>query len=302
MFKMTDYGGAELSHYLGIAVTRSGRDIHLSQEAYVDELVERLALQKCKEASSPEAPGARAKLLPRSGPLSPAEATFMATVPYKSSVGALFYIARATRPDIVHAVGQVARFMQDPAPEHWDALLRIYRYLKRTKSVPLVMRGNGSGVCEGYSDSDWAGDRLTSKSHTGWLVFVDGSPVAWHSKAQTCIAQSSCEAEYVAAASLSNELVWWRTLRADMGLTDSGPLTIHCDNQAAGVLAQHAGKFEATKHILLKYHVLRARQEDGEVVVRWCPASAQVADLLTKNAQVGHFLKMGSRILGADLT
>ena len=86
-----------------------------------------------------------------------------------------------------------------------------------------------------------------------------------------------------------------------MGLTDSGPLTIHCDNQAAGVLAQHAGKFEATKHILLKYHVLRARQGDGEVVVRWCPALAQVADLLTKNAQVGHFLKMGSRILGADL-
>lgn len=127
------------------------------------------------------------------------------------------------------------------------------------------------------------------------------SPVAWYSKAQTCIAQSSCEAEYVAAASLSNELVWWRTLRADMGLKDSGPLTIHCDNQSAGVLAQHAGKFEATKHILLKYHVLRARQRDGEVVVRWCPASAQLADILTKNATISHFLRIASQILGTDM-
>jgi hypothetical protein len=301
VFKMTDYDGAELSHYLGIAVSRSGRDIHLSQEAYIDELIERLDLTGCKGASSPEAPGTKAKLARRDGPLTHAEAEFMASVPYKSAVGALFYVARATRPDIVHGVGQVARFMEHPAPEHWNAVLRIYRYLSRTKDRPLVMRGECGGVCEGYSDSDWAGDPATSKSHSGWLVFAGGSPVAWSSKAQTCIAQSSCEAEYVAAASLSNELVWWRQLREDMGLADTGPLTIHCDNQSAGVLAQHSGKFEATKHILLKYHVLRSRQADGEVVVRWCPASAQVADLLTKNAQVGHFLKMATLILGSSV-
>ena len=121
--------------------------------------------------------------------------------------------------------------------------------------------------------------------------------MAWFSKKQSCVAQSSCEAEYVAAANLSNELTWWRQLSADMGQTSDEPLTIWCDNQSAGILSQHAGKFGTTKHIALKYHVLRQRQANGEVVVRWCSAANQLADIFTKNTQVGQFKRVATLIL-----
>ena len=87
----------------------------------------------------------------------------------------------------------------------------------------------------------------------------------------------------------------------DVGFVLNAPLEIWCDNKSAGVLAQHSGNFERTKHIRLRYHVLRERQKDGEVVVRWCPASYQLADILTKNAGVAHFKDMASRLLGASV-
>ena len=303
-FKLTDYDGAEMSHYLGIAVQKVEGNIHLSQTAYIEELLERVCMTNCAGAASPEVPGSKGKLRKRAegDHLAPNEAALMASVNYKSAVGALFYVARATRPDIVHAVGQVAMFMEHPAPEHWEAVQRIYRFLKRTKHTPLVMRASTASepMC-GFSDSDWAGDIDTSKSHTGWVVLCGGSPVAWFSKRQSCIAQSSCEAEYVSACSLSNELAWWRVLMEDVGFVLNAPLEIWCDNKSAGVLAQHSGNFERTKHIRLRYHVLRERQKDGEVVVRWCPASYQLADILTKNAGVAHFKDMASRLLGASV-
>ena len=306
-FDITDYGGGELDRFLGVGVSRGEDGSYLlSQEAYIDEVLERLGLSGCASAASPEAPGTRAKLEPV-GQLSPAEVGFMRDVPYKAAVGALFYLSRATRFDIVHAVGQVARFMAHPGPQHWTAVLRIYRYLKRTKGVPLRFRAVNlrvevmSRVLDGFSDADWAGCRTTSKSHTGWVVRVGGAPVAWHSRQQDCISQSTCEAEYVAAASLANELVWWSRLCGDFGLPVNGPINLLCDNKAATSLADHAGKFEATKHIALRYHVLRDHQREGLVRVRWVSGDKMFADIFTKNCGVGHFLKMASHLMGSSL-
>ena len=73
----------------------------------------------------------------------------------------------------------------------------------------------------------------TRRSHTGWVVRVGGSLVSWYSKRQSCIAQSTTEAEYVAAAAVANEVVWWQKLCRDFGYDRAGPVTIWCDNRAA---------------------------------------------------------------------
>ena len=301
-FVMTDYDGAEMDHYLGIGVARQANgDIHLSQTGYITEILDRLNLEGSAGALSPEKPGSSEKLQAAEGEMGEAEQEFMSTVPYKGAVGALFYLARATRPDIVHAVGQVGKFMARPTALHWEAVLRIYRYLKRTMNTPLVMRKEVGAwkQVEGYADADWCGDKATSKSHTGWIVFAGGSPVAWHSKQQSCISQSSTEAEYVGVCSLSNELAFWLMLAADMGEGDIGPLDLWCDNASAVQLADHPGKFSNTKHIEMKFHVVRKRQVDKQVIVRWCPNTEMLADIFTKNAAVSHFRKMASRILGS---
>ena len=109
------------------------------------------------------------------------------------------------------------------------------------------------------------------------------------------------EAEYVAAAALANEVVWWRRLCEDLGYTANGPVTMWCDNRAATILADHEGKFDAVKHIQVRYHVLRDYQTRGIVKVQWCVASRQWADILTKNCAVADFKRVAAELFGEPL-
>ena len=194
--------------------------------------------------------------------------------------------------------------MDRPCAKHWRAVIRIYGYLARTKNVALVMSSRGM-ECEladqfldGMSDSDWAGCAETRKSHTGWVVRVGGSLVSWYSKRQGAVSQSTAEAEYVAAAAVANEVIWWRRLCTDMGYSFKGPVTIWCDNRAATTLADHEGRFDAVKHIQLRYHVLRDYQKRGLVQVRWRSSRYMWADVLTKNCQPKHFRNIVTQLMG----
>jgi hypothetical protein len=309
-FRITDYDRAPITFFCGIGVHRApDSSVEISQEGYIRELLARFNMTGCKPADSPERTGAHAKLRALRRELTTAEATFMQSVPYREAVGALWYIARATRFDIFRATQELAHHVANPAPEHWTAVERLFQYLQKTAARPLVFRPqsfadrklyapNLDARVVGHSDSDWAGCQDTSKSRTGWVVHFGGCLVAWRAVVQSTIAQSSCEAEYVAASALANELVWWRTLCADLGHPMQGASPIRCDSEAAIGLAKHSGRFEATKHIRLKYHVLRLYQAEGIAQTTWCPTYHQFADVLTKNVPVHTFVRIVDVMLG----
>jgi hypothetical protein len=303
-FQIKDFGGGELERFLGIEIEHNAdSSIRLHQGPYLDDLFSRLHVDGT--ARSPEAAGSKRRLRPAQLPLSESDARLMSGFDYKGAVAALFYVARATRPDIAHSVSQVARFMDRPGPCHREAVLRIYRYLQRTRSVALRMKATDMALgvhdCEAFSDADWAGCTETSKSTTGWIVRVGGSTVAWYTKRQGSVAQSSCEAEYVAAAAAANEVVWWRRLLSDFGHGNTGPTKIYCDNKAATILARHSGRFDATKHIGLRLHVLRRYQEIKAVDMTWLPATEMLADIMTKNAEPAHFRRLASIVMGEEI-
>ena len=102
----------------------------------------------------------------------------------------------------------------------------------------------------------------------------------------------------MAAASLANEVVWWRRLCSDLGYDANSPVTLWCDNRATSLLADHDGKFDAVKHIQLRYHVLRDYQKRGIVKVKWCSAARQWADLLTKNCSINQFRQVVEELMG----
>lgn len=312
-FDITDYGGALIKHFLGVGVTKmEDGSYELNQTAYIVDLLDRLDLTNsagyAHGALSPERPGAPGKLRALSSPLSAADAAFMVAVPYRSSVGALFYLSRLTRPDIAHAAQQVARFVDNPSPVHWAAVLRIYSFLSATRLTPLrystTSLAASSALCGGldvrlmaFSDADWAGCQDTRRSTTGWLIRLGGSTVAWRTILQGGTAQSSTEAEYVSASAASNELVWWRQLLMDAGYPLQSASPILCDNKACRSLADHACNFNAFKHIEIAHHVLRERQAKKLTLVDWVPGERQWADLLTKNLSVKLFRKMACIIL-----
>jgi hypothetical protein len=61
----------------------------------------------------------------------------MAKIPYREAVGTLLWLSLGTRPDICYAVSQVAKFNNCYGPEHWKAVLRIFRFLKGTLKLGL---------------------------------------------------------------------------------------------------------------------------------------------------------------------
>ena len=112
--------------------------------------------------------------------------------------------------------------MSQPMKTHWQAGLRILRYLKATPDRGIwyaAGQAEDDGVClQGWTDSDWGGDVDTRRSTTGYCFTLGSGAISWSSKKQPTVALSSTEAEYRAACSGTCEVVWLRQLLADLGL------------------------------------------------------------------------------------
>ena len=71
---------------------------------------------------------------------------------YVSAIGSLMYAMHCTIPDISYAICRLARYTKNPSVDHWKSMVRIFGYLKRTKSLGLFYN-KFSAVLEGYSDA-----------------------------------------------------------------------------------------------------------------------------------------------------
>ena len=127
-------------------------------------------------------------------PKSAEEKEYMSRVPYASAVGSLMYAMVCTRPDLAHAVSVVNRFMGEPGNEHWQAVKRIFRYLRGTSDVGLIYGGDTKCLVTGYSDSDYAGDVDTRRSMTGYVFILGGLVVSWKATFQPTVTLSTIEA------------------------------------------------------------------------------------------------------------
>src|SRR6202042_3619085 len=108
----------------------------------------------------------------------------------------------------------------------------------------------------GFSDADWAGDLDSRRSTTGYLFQLCGGAVSWQSKRQRTTAQATVEAEYMAAASATKEIVWLSALLAGIGFAPSGPIELRVDNEGAIKLAENPRHHDLTKHISVRYHLI----------------------------------------------
>uniref|UniRef100_A0AAV1U3I9 Polyprotein n=1 Tax=Peronospora matthiolae TaxID=2874970 RepID=A0AAV1U3I9_9STRA len=90
------------------------------------------------------------------------EEAFVPMYTYRGLVGALMYIATCTRPDIAHAVGEVAKSCDCYDKSHWTAAKRILEYLKTTQDLSIVFSGINKGELIGFAGANWAGDLDTA--------------------------------------------------------------------------------------------------------------------------------------------
>ncbi|KAL0311880.1 UNVERIFIED_CONTAM: Retrovirus-related Pol polyprotein from transposon RE1 [Sesamum radiatum] len=214
---------------------------------------------------------------------------------YRSLIGSLLYLT-ATRPDIMFATSLLSRFMQSPSQVHYGAAKRILRYLQGTKDFGIWYKSTNDAKLVGYTDSDWAGSADDMKSTSGYTFSLGSGIFSWASKKQATVAQSSAEAEYIAAAAASNQATWLRRILEDMGEKQEEPTTIYCDNKSAIAITKNPVQHNRTKHIDIKYHALREATTRGEIELKYCSTEEQLADMFTKALPRDKFEELRTKI------
>jgi hypothetical protein len=135
---------------------------------------------------------------------------------------------------------------------------------------------------KGYTNSDWGGCVDDSRSTSGYLFSLNSGVFTWNSKKQETIAQSTIEAEYIAAAFVVNQAIWLRKMLKDLGHEQVEATKIMCDNSSAVSISRNPVFHGRTKHIKIKFHFIREVQQSNEVMLIHCSSEEQLADLFTK--------------------
>ncbi|KAK2067943.1 hypothetical protein P8C59_001642 [Phyllachora maydis] len=116
---------------------------------------------------------------------------------------------------------------------------------------------NSSLVPIGFSDSDFAGDKATSKSTYGYLYKLAGRPISWKTKRATTITLSTLEAETDRLTEAIRKVQWIIGLFSKLHRPIDYPITLYRDNQGSITVANDPALHARTKHTLLKFRYIR---------------------------------------------
>ncbi|GJZ71404.1 hypothetical protein Tco_0635255 [Tanacetum coccineum] len=199
---------------------------------------------------------------------------------YRSMTGSLMYLT-AFRPDIMFAVCACARFQVTPKVSHLHAVKRIFRYLKGQPKLGLWYPRDSPFDLEAFLDSDYAGASLDRKSTTGGCQFLGKRLISWQCKKQTVVANSTTEAEYVAAANCCGQVLWIQNQMLDYGFNFMNT-KIYIDNESTICIVKNPVFHSKTKHIEIRHHFIRDSYEKKLIQVIKIHTDHNVADLLTK--------------------
>ncbi|GJT66659.1 putative ribonuclease H-like domain-containing protein [Tanacetum coccineum] len=276
-FQMSSMG--ELTFFLGLQVKQQPDGIFISQDKYVADILKKFDFWSIRTATTP---------IESNKPLVKDEDGEDVDVHvYRSMIGSLMYLT-ASRPDIMFAVCACARFQVTPKASHLNAVKRIFRYLKHQPKLGLWYPRDSPFELEAFSDSDYGGASLDRKSTTGGCQFLGRRLISWQCKKQTIVANSTTEAEYVAAANCCGQVLWIQNQMMDYGFNFMNT-RIHIDNESTISVIKNPVAHSRTKHIEIRFHFIRDCYEKRLIEVIKIHTDSNVADLLTKGFDVTRF-------------
>jgi hypothetical protein len=171
----------------------------LHQRVFTEKLLEAFGFwQYSKPTKTPQAPDTRLSAADK--PSTPDPVLHRR---YRAIVGALIWLNQGTRPDISHAYSELSKFGQCPGQRHVDAVEYCLKYLAGTVNLCLHYGRTKDGKIEGrelnrlwgWVDTGFAADLDTRRSHTGYVIKMNGGPISWKSVKQKSVSPSTAESE-----------------------------------------------------------------------------------------------------------
>ncbi|GJZ94767.1 putative ribonuclease H-like domain-containing protein [Tanacetum coccineum] len=269
-FQMSMMG--QMSFFLGLQVSQSPRGIFINQAKYALETLKKYGMDLSDPVDTPMVD--RLKLDEDLMGI-PVDQTR-----FRGMVGSLIYLT-ASRPDLVFAVCMCARYQAKPTKKHFEAIKRVFWYLKGTINMGLWYPKDNAMSLTAYADADHAGCQDSRRSTSGSAQFLGDRLVSWSSKKQRSTAISTTEAEYIAMSGCCAQILWMRSQLKDYGF-DFNKIPLYCDNKSAIALCCNNVQHSRSKHIDIRHHFIREQVENRVVELYFVEMNYQLADILTK--------------------
>jgi hypothetical protein len=298
----------DLTFYLGLHIVRDrlNKSITLLQDGYIDSLIEKYSLDtsppffpstpmvmSITEVFDQRSPQHRDLLRQ---PLSPSDTSL-----YRSKIGSLLYLATQTRPDILFAVTTLARKTQDPCTADMLAADRALLFVVGSRNLGLHLH-SGEGI-RLYATVDASyGTHTDSKSHTGVTLHIGrhSGSIQSISRKQTIVADSSTFAEFIAAHTAGQEILWARNFLAELGFPQIGPTTLFEDNKSTIVMMNSDSNGKRSRHIDIRFNMIRDLIKRGLIVPQYLETENMISDMLTKATGPTLFHHLQPMILGSQ--
>ncbi|GJT12940.1 zinc finger, CCHC-type containing protein [Tanacetum coccineum] len=238
-FSMKDMGEAYV--ILGIKIKRENKEIVITQSHYIEKILQKFNREDFSSVSTP--------------------------------IDLVEKLKPNTEPDIDLCSGSLSRFTSNPSRQHWQAITRVFKYLKGTMNYGLSYVGYPL-VLEAYSDASWINHVEDSSSTSGWVFLLRGGVISWASKKQTCITGSTMESEFVALAAAGKEAEWLRNLIHEIPIWPKpiAPISIRYTTVFSSKIIPRED-LEASSGIY-KVEILYTKSELNTILVRY-PGSSQ---------------------------
>ena len=235
---------------------------------------------------------------------------------FRQLIGILRWAVELGRIDMYLEVSTLSQYLASPREGHLEVAYHIFAFLKGHPTQKVVFdatepyvdesrfakvdwtetygelieelppnmpkpRGN-SVVLSCFVDADHAGNKVTRRSHTGILIWVNNAPIIWYSKKQATVETSTFGSELVAMRIAKELIVALRYKLRMFGVPIQGPANVYCDNQGVVKNTSLPESTLSKKHNAINYHTVREAVAAGIMRVAKEPTETNLADLFTK--------------------
>ena len=244
---------------------------------------------------------------------------------FQELIGVLRWATEIGRVDILLEVSLLSQYQASPREGHMEQILHIFAFLKKHPKLTLYMspelpridygefRTNRGDFSEIYRDADeplphrmpvprgrsvtltafvdasHAANKVTRRSHTGYVVFINRAPIVWYSKRQHTVETSTFSAEFIALKVCLEAIEHLRFKLRCFGvpMPQGDPTYVFCDNES---VVKNTTNVESTlnkKHSSVAYHHCRWSVAAGVISLAHISTHDNIADCFTKRLPVG---------------
>ncbi len=152
-----------------------------------------------------------------------------------------------------------------------------------------------------YVDADHAGDKLTRRSRTGFIVFLNMSPIFWHSKKQTSVETSSFGSEFCAMKQCTEYIRGLRYKLRMMGIPVEDPAYVYGDNKSVLYNSSLPESTLKKKSNSIAYHYVREGTARDEWRISYVNTHENPSDIMTKAVPGGEKRRYLVRMMMWDI-